>query len=69
MFEGETDYLAWSECHHHLLRMLQPYISKEELGEFSGLDKHKPAILEFIRKKLPDFDSAIELPIQVEVAA
>lgn len=57
MFEGDTDYLAWTECHHHLLRMLQPYISKEELGEFSGLLKHKDTIVDFIKTKLPDFDA------------
>ncbi|OWA54768.1 tRNA-dihydrouridine(20a/20b) synthase [NAD(P)+]-like [Hypsibius exemplaris] len=66
MFEGETDYLAWSECHHHLLRMLQPYIAKEELGEFSALEKRKELILEFIRRKLPDFDT--DEAVKVEIA-
>lgn len=46
--------------------MIQPYISKEDLGEFSGVVKHRENILEFIRKKLPDFDSAA--PVLVEVA-
>jgi hypothetical protein len=66
MFDGETDYLAWSECHHHLLRMLQPYITKEDLGEFSALMKNKENILEFIREKLPEFDLAG--PQNVELA-
>lgn len=58
MFEHETDYLSWTECHHHLLRMIQAYISKEDLGEFSSLLKDKEVILEFLRKKLPEFDAA-----------
>ncbi|XP_055352727.1 tRNA-dihydrouridine(20a/20b) synthase [NAD(P)+]-like [Paramacrobiotus metropolitanus] len=56
MFEGETDYLAWTECHHHLLKMVQPYLTKAELGEFSGLVKQNALIMEFMRNKLPEFD-------------